>query len=117
MQDYPCQFNIQPIDGNCSQTQEGEYRYETYSVQVPDKNDGVVNVHSVVWSKGDNLESTHNFYMNDTDEDGGYNHFELRNHDRAYTLKRNDGSIIFSKGEENPAMERAAEWLEGLQGQ
>lgn len=71
----------------------------------------MVNINSALWSEGDNLESTHNLYMNDTDEDGGYNHFELRNHARAYTLKRSDGSIIFSKGDKNPAMGRAEKWI------
>jgi hypothetical protein len=70
MQDYPCQFNIQPIDGNCSQTQEGEYRYETYSVQVADKHDGVVNIHSALWNSNDSFDDLNNLYMSDVELNG-----------------------------------------------
>ncbi|MCP9292254.1 hypothetical protein [Gracilimonas sediminicola] len=111
---FPGQFNIQSFVEDCSQNPDGEIRYVTQEVKLPDKSDWVVNINSVVWSEGDNLESTHNFYMNDTDEDGGYNHFELRNYDRAYTLKRSDGSIVFAKGSENPAMKRTETWLSDL---
>jgi hypothetical protein len=43
-------------------------------------------------------------------DDGGYNHFELRNAYRAYTHTEN-GQVVFREGDENPSMEKAADWL------
>jgi hypothetical protein len=117
MQDYPCQFNIQPIDENCSQYPGGEYREETYSVKVPDKHDGVVNIHSALWNSNDSFDDLNNIYMSDVElkengmDQGGYNHFELRNYARHYTLEEN-GQTVFSEGEENPSMQEAKEWLQ-----
>ena len=42
---------------------------------------------------------------------GGYNHFELRNHKRAYELKDKNENIGFLKGSKNPAMERVEDWI------
>jgi hypothetical protein len=106
----PGAFNIQPIDEYCSQYPGGEYREETFSVKVPDKHDGVVNIHSALWSKNDAFTDDNNRLFDDVPADGGYNHFELRNYARHYTLKEN-GAVVFSKGSKNPSMEEAENWI------
>lgn len=101
-------FNIDElIDEPCSSNPGGEYHYRTEIVQVADKNDGVVNIHSVLWSKGDSFIGDHNQYFDDVPADGGYNHFELRNHKRAYTLPGQ-----FTKGDLNPSMEEVRKWID-----
>lgn len=101
-------FNIDElIDEPCSTNPGGEYHYRTETVQIADKNDGVVNIHSVLWSKGDSFIGDHNQYFDDVPADGGYNHFELRNHKRAYTLPGQ-----FAKGDLNPSMEEVSKWID-----
>jgi|GEM_PF-1120725 pimeloyl-ACP methyl ester carboxylesterase len=101
-------FNIDGlIDVPCSTNPGGEYHYRTETVQIADKNDGVVNIHSVLWSKGDSFNGDHNQYFDDVPADGGYNHFELRNHKRAYTLPGQ-----FAKGDLNPSMEEVSKWID-----
>tara|TARA_R110002124_G_scaffold252177_3_gene417421 strand:- start:1118 stop:2635 length:1518 start_codon:yes stop_codon:yes gene_type:complete len=121
----PCQENFEnPGFGGikldeeiCSQNPSGEYRYEYGTMKVSDKNDGVVNIHSVLWSKGDAFNSLHNRYFSDVQinangvDVGGYNHFELRNYSRAYELKDKNENIGFLKGSKNPAMERVEDWI------
>ncbi|MBO6523689.1 MAG: hypothetical protein JJ971_07695 [Balneolaceae bacterium] len=83
--------------------------FEVWSVRVgayPEKHDGVVNISSVLWSMGDAFIGDHNQYFSDVPADGGYNHFELRNHKRAYTLPGQ-----FAKGDLNPSMEEVANWI------
>ena len=81
---------------------------------------GVVNIHSVLWSKGDAFENDHNRYFSDVQinvngvDVGGYNHFELRNHKRAYELKDKNENIGFLKGSKNPAMEEVENWVRSL---
>lgn len=82
--------------------------------KIADKHDGVVNIHSVLWSKGDALTSDHNEYFSDIPHDGGYNHFELRNLERAYDLDAKGDNLGFSKGDLNPVMEDVRTWLELL---
>ncbi len=116
---FPGQFKIPPIDDDCSQNPEGEYRYQTYLIQLADKNDGVVNIHSALWSKNARFDDQNNVYMKDVNittlgDDGGYNHFELRNYARDYTLKEN-GKVVFSKEDPNPAMLVARDRINGLE--
>tara|TARA_R110002124_G_scaffold252177_1_gene417417 strand:- start:1186 stop:1371 length:186 start_codon:yes stop_codon:yes gene_type:complete len=42
---------------------------------------------------------------------GGYNHFELRNYRRAYTLPSSNGNPGFSAGSVNPAMLEVETWI------
>ena len=72
---------------------------------------GVVNIHSVLWDKNHNFNDDYNQYNSDIPHDGGYNHFELRNLERAYDLKDNGSDKGFSKGDLNPAMGRVKIWL------
>lgn len=101
-------------DPLCSTNPLGEYVYTYYDILVPDKHDGVVNIHSVLWTKGDGLTSSNNQLFDDIAYDGGYNHFELRNYARAYNLPSNENGEGFSKGDKNPAMEFAKNWAGGL---
>lgn len=119
-QSFSDQLAIKLPDENCSDNPNGEYVYKSSQVKVPVKHDGVVTTHSVLWSKTDNFNDLNNIYMKDVNitprgDDGGYNHFELRNYERAYTLKEN-GQVVFSEGNPNPAMEEAEDWLKGLFG-
>lgn len=86
------------------------YDYQTVynDVLVADKNDGVVNIHSALWTRGDGFISDHNRYFDDigVNGDGGYNHYELRYHKRQYTLPG-----VFEKGNLNPTMEYAENWI------
>jgi len=76
-------------------------------IKHADKNDGVVNTHSVLWSEGDQFEDLNNIYFDDIPVDGGYNHFELRHYERPYTLPG-----VFEKGEINPPMGRLEFWIQ-----
>lgn len=99
-------INVLPSGEECSTNPNGEFAYRPKEIQIADKNDGVVNIHSVLWSKGDALISDHNQYFDDVSVDGGYNHFELRNHKRAYALPG-----YFNKGDKNPSMEKVEFWI------
>lgn len=102
----PGQFNDQLIDKGCSQNPGGEYRYQTYTLQIADKNDGVVNIHSALWSANDSFGDRNNRYFSDVPADGGYNHFELRNYARDYDLEGQ-----FEVGDESPPMQFAKNWI------
>lgn len=95
----------------CSHNPYGEYRYEDATFQVADKNDGVVNINSVLWSKGDAFDDANNLFMSDAPYNGGYNHFEIRNYKRAYSLPSSNGNPGFSEGDVNPAMLRVENWI------
>ena len=93
----------------------GEYKTKEVTIFTPDKNDGVVNVTNAKWSASDSFDDNNNIYMRDTNitpngDDGGYNHFELRNAYRAYTHTEN-GQVVFREGDDNPSMEKAADWI------
>lgn len=91
--------------------------FEVWSVRVgayPEKHDGVVNISSALWSKGDPFSGDHNEYFSDIPHDGGYNHFELRNYARAYTLPDKNGQKGFKKGDKNPSMEFVEDWIKDL---
>jgi len=97
-----------PNGDQCSTKSGGESIIEYKEFPIADKNDGVVNIHSVLWKEGQALISTHNQYFDDIPADGGYNHFELRNYKRAYTLPG-----VFNKGDINPSLEKAELWIKG----
>ena len=78
------------------------------------KNDGVVSILSARWSADDGLDDLNNEYFDDVDEDGGYNHFELRNYERAYDLKAENGSYLFRKGDRAPQYDKIYVWLDNL---
>lgn len=71
----------------------------------------------MLWSEGDTFDDENNIFMSDVQinangvDVGGYNHFELRNHKRAYELRGNNGIIGFLKNDPNPAMERVENWV------
>ena len=77
-------------------------------IKHADKSDGVVNIHSVLWSADDEFGDLNNLYFDDVPVDGGYNHFELRHYERPYTLPG-----VFNKGDVNPPMQRLREWING----
>ena len=85
---------------------------KTVWVGTPDKHDGVVNVKSTRWAANHSNEDFWNQHNPDKDEiapgkdQGGYNHFEMRNAKRNYTLPE-----VFNKGDENPPMRRVADWI------
>jgi pimeloyl-ACP methyl ester carboxylesterase len=112
---FPGSLNIQNVDEECSQNPNGEEKQVTVQMKTSVKNDGVVNIHSALWSANDTFDDDHNVYMKDVHltslgDDGGYNHFELRNYARDYTLEEN-GKVVFKKGVINPAMEEAEDWI------
>lgn len=100
-----------PVDFLCSENPNGEYIISEVSISLPDKHDGVVNIQSVLWSEGDALSDDFNEYFSDIPHDGGYNHFELRNHKRVYDLPSNGAQPGFAKGDPNPSVEFAANWI------
>ena len=102
---------ILPNGDECSTDQNGEYVYRPKEIQIPDKNDGGVNINSVLWSKGDAFGDRNNIFMSDIPADGGYNHFEIRNYKRAYSLPSSNGNPGFSEGDVNPAMLRVENWI------
>ena len=59
------------------------------------------NIYGALMSQFDNDTFEVDSYFDDGYEYGGYNHFELRNYERGYDLKRNDGLVI-QKGERAP---------------
>ncbi|MBO6523686.1 MAG: hypothetical protein JJ971_07680 [Balneolaceae bacterium] len=108
-------FNEQIFDSiDCSLDPFGEYITRTYTIKYPEKHDGVVNISSALWSKGDPFSGDHNEYFSDIPHDGGYNHFELRNYARAYTLPDKNGQKGFKKGDKNPSMEFVEDWIKDL---
>lgn len=82
--------------------------YNTEVVLVPTKNDVIIGPDYAVWNPNDdpNDDSGPNRYYDDVPADGGYNHFELRRHKRAYTLPG-----VFQQGDPAPPMQEAGDWL------
>ena len=77
-------------------------------IKHADKSDGVVNIHCVLWSAEDGFDNDpNNSYFSDLGDEGGYNHFELRNYERLYTLPG-----VFNKGDRNPPMEELQKWID-----
>lgn len=80
----------------------------TITVRIPEKTDLVVTPMYAVWSPGQRPNDRNvNFLYDDTEPDGGYNHFEIRRMNRAYTLPR-----VFERGQITPPMDDVREWFE-----
>lgn len=110
-------FRVVPFDPlECSSNPNGEYITEYTVVQHPDKNDGVVNINSVLWSEDDSFTNInndpHNVYFTDEGDDGGYNHFELRHYFRPYDLPNGSGGYVFKKNQITPSMIYIRSWIE-----
>ena len=103
-------------------------------IKHADKSNGVVNIHSVLWSADDDFNNLNNRYFSDVEIDengndvGGYNHFELRHYYRPYSLPgfgengyafekggRNNNGVQF--GDKNPSMEFVEIWVDNLRDQ
>jgi hypothetical protein len=79
----------------------------TITVRIPEKTDLVVTPNYAVWSPGQQPNDRNaNFLYDDTEPDGGYNHFEIRRMNRAYTLPD-----VFEKGDITPPMREVREWF------
>jgi hypothetical protein len=104
-----------PTESTCSSNPNGEWRTGTAYIKHADKSDGVVNIHSALWSSDDTFDNDpNNSYFSDLGEDGGYNHFELRNYERGYDLKRADGTYVFKKGDRADQYDKIYQWLDLL---
>lgn len=108
-----------PVETTCSNNPNGEWITRTAYIKHADKNDGVVNIHSALWSSDDGFNDLNNSYYPDVLlnenglDEGGFNHFELRNYERGYQLK--DGNtIVFNKGDRAPQYDKIAVWLRDL---
>jgi pimeloyl-ACP methyl ester carboxylesterase len=108
-------LNLQiPTPINCSPNPFGEWVTRTAYIKHADKSDGVVNTESVLWNEGDSFNDLNNRYFDDLGEEGGYNHFELRNYKRGYDLERSDGSYVFRKGDIAPQFVFMRAWISDL---
>ena len=84
--------------------------YQTVTVRIPEKTDLVVTPNYAVWSPGQQPNDRNaNFLYDDTEPDGGYNHFEIRRMNRAYTLPG-----VFEKGDITPPMRGVREWFQDV---
>lgn len=98
-------FEQEPID-----LSECYYTPVTHTVttRIPEKTDLVVTPQYAIWSKGqDPNDQIVNFLYDDTGADGGYNHFEIRRMNRAYTL-----DDVFQAGEITPPMDEVRDWFQ-----
>ncbi len=108
-----------PIETTCSSNPNGEWVTKTTYIKHADKSDGVVNIQSALWNADDGFDDLNNSYypdvlLNDNGEDeGGFNHFELRNYERGYQLKKN-GNIVFDVGDRAPQYDKIVDWLDAL---
>lgn len=92
---------------------EGSWHWvqKTVWIGTPDKHDGVVTVKATRWAANHSNEDLHNQHNPDSlmiggKDHGGFNHFEIRNAKRNYTLPG-----VFNKGDVNPPMDRVADWI------
>jgi len=60
------------------------------------------------------VQESYQVYLPPCFDESGYNHFELRNYERGYDLKRSNGSYVFRKGERAPQYDKIYEWLDTL---
>jgi hypothetical protein len=82
--------------------------YQTITVRLPEKTDLIVTPMYAVWSPGQSPNDQNvNFLYDDTEPDGGYNHFEIRRMNRAYTLPD-----VFERGQITPPMDDVRRWFE-----
>ncbi len=54
--------------------------YKATTILISRKHDGVIERESGLWHDHDQFVDDHNRLFDDVPEDGGYNHFELRNY-------------------------------------
>jgi hypothetical protein len=70
-------------------------------------------------AKNDGFNNLNNRYFpdvllnNNGEDEGGFNHFELRNYERGYQLKKN-GNIVFDVGDRAPQYDKIIDWLDAL---
>lgn len=103
---------IEKRDGKCGKRDAKKHLPSSImhpAFSAPTKNDVLIGPEYAVWSPGQDplVSNGLNFYYSDVPADGGYNHFELRRHKRAYTLPG-----VFTAGQVAPPMGQAATWLE-----
>lgn len=80
---------------------------QTVTVRIPEKTDLVVTPMYAVWSPGQSPNDRNvNYLYDDTEPDGGYNHFEIRRMNRAYTLPD-----VFERGDITPPMDDVDLWF------
>ena len=78
-------FNREPTENDCVNGSSGRWITRYATVQVPDKNDGVVSIQSTLWNANHKIGDDRNLYLSDEGLDGGHNHYELYHHKRSYT--------------------------------
>jgi pimeloyl-ACP methyl ester carboxylesterase len=94
--------------GNSYEFECWDYQYVNTSMITATKNDVIVGPPYAVWNPNEAPnDRILNWWYADITTDGGYNHFELRRHKRAYTLPG-----VFQQGDLAPPMEETADWLE-----
>lgn len=77
-------------------------------VETPEKNERILPLEYRAEANDDpEVDDGVNAYYDDVPADGGYNHFELRRHKRAYTLPG-----VFQAGQLAPPIRDAAIWLD-----
>jgi hypothetical protein len=81
---------------------------------APTKNDVLIGPEYAVWNSGQSPnDEVLNFYYDDVPTVGGYNHFELRRHRRAYELPNpNSTEPFFRKDDLTPPFEVLVDWFE-----
>ena len=105
--------DVRCIDGELYENQ-----YVKVINVIPTKTDGFLTVNSMTWNKNASLnDGVHNFHYADYNvnafgqDDGGYNHLEVKRYKRAYQLKDKDVKVIFNKNDPAPPMREAALWV------
>ncbi len=103
----------------CSQNPNGHYETFTSTVRVADKNDGVINTHSGLWSSNHEFDDDYNIYFDDVHiingkDVGGWNHFELRHYRKTYDQPDGSGGFSFREGDLNPSMQAVEDWIDIL---
>jgi hypothetical protein len=101
---------LSPID-ECTETGFRTVNKEV-TVVVAQKNDAVFAPQYGVWKETsmpyyETGRVSGNYYYSDTEENGGYNHMELRRYKRAY----NDPGNGIVKGDKAKPMDEAEQWL------
>jgi hypothetical protein len=105
-------------DVRCIDGQLYEYQHVKVINVIPTKSDGFLTVNSMTWNKNAPLnDGVHNFHYADYNvnafgqDNGGYNHLEVKRYKRAYQLKDKAGKVIFNKNDPAPPMLEAADWI------
>ena len=105
-------------DVRCIDGQLYEYQHVKVINVISTKSDGFLTVNSMTWNKNAPLnDGVHNFHYADYNvnafgqDNGGYNHLEVKRYKRAYQLKDKAGKVIFNKNDPAPPMLEAADWI------